>query len=108
MMNRVLENIKAEEIDISNLAASSFGPEIAKNEFENFKKEFQETQSVKIEPKFKGKPEVLGSRAACSLTTLKLDKNFDVKVHGGEELIERGFDEERGMSYYKLFFKEEK
>ena len=108
MMNRVLENVKAEEVDISNLAACSFGPEIAQNEFESFKKEFQDTQSVTIESKFKGKPEALGSRVAGSLTTLKLDKNFDVKVHGGENLIERGFDEERGMSYYKLFFKEEK
>lgn len=60
MMNRVLENVKAEEVDISNLAACSFGPEIAKNEFESFKKEFQDTQSVTIESKFKGKPEGVG------------------------------------------------
>lgn len=108
MMNRVLENVKKEEIEIDNLAMVSFGPDIARNEFESFKNEFQETQGVTIEPIFNGKPEVIGSRAAGSLTTLKLDKNFDVKVHGGEKYIERGFDEEKGLSYYKFYFKEEK
>lgn len=108
MMNRVLDNVKEGEIEINNLATFSFGSDIAKNEFESFKKEFQKTQNVTIESKFTGKPEVLGTRTASSLTTLKLDKNFEVKVHGGDKFIERGFDEEKGMSYYKLFFKEEK
>lgn len=41
------------------------------------------------------------------MTTFKLDENFDVNIHGGELFIERGYDEERGMKYYKLFFNEE-
>lgn len=41
------------------------------------------------------------------MTTFKLDENFDVNIHGGEQFIERGYDEERGMKYYKLFFNEE-
>lgn len=42
------------------------------------------------------------------MTTIKLDKNFDINIHGGEQYIVRGYDEERGMYYYQLFFKEEK
>jgi len=38
---------------------------------------------------------------------LKLDKNFHVYVHGNRQLIEKGFDEEKGMNYYKLFFSNE-
>ena len=38
---------------------------------------------------------------------IKLDKNFHVYVHGRRDLIERGYDEERGMNYYTIFFQEE-
>jgi hypothetical protein len=40
-------------------------------------------------------------------SVLKLDKNFHVYIHGDRELIEKGFDEERGKSFYKIFFDEE-
>jgi hypothetical protein len=40
-------------------------------------------------------------------SVLKLDKNFHIYIHGSRELIERGHDEEKGMDYYKLYFKEE-
>lgn len=36
---------------------------------------------------------------------LKLDKNFHVYVHGSRYYMEKGYDEERDMNYYKLFFK---
>ena len=39
---------------------------------------------------------------------LKLDRNFHVYIHGNREMIERGYDEERSMNYYKLYFEEEK
>ncbi len=39
---------------------------------------------------------------------LKLDRNFHVYIHGNREMIERGYDEERTMHFYKLYFEEEK
>ncbi len=38
---------------------------------------------------------------------LKLDKNFHIYIHGSKEMIERGFDEEKNLNYYKVYFKEE-
>ncbi|WP_262248289.1 nucleoid-associated protein [Parapedobacter soli] len=40
-------------------------------------------------------------------SVLKLDKNFHIYVHGKREYIEKGFDEEKGMNYYKVYFREE-
>lgn len=40
-------------------------------------------------------------------SVIKLDKNFHVYVHGNPNMIEKGFDDERGKFYYKLFFDEE-
>jgi hypothetical protein len=38
---------------------------------------------------------------------LKLDKNFDIYIHGNRELIEKGIDE-NGRKYYKIYYEEEK
>lgn len=40
--------------------------------------------------------------------TIKLDNNFDLRIYGGQELIVRGYDENAGMNYYKVFFEKEK
>lgn len=40
-------------------------------------------------------------------SVLKLDKNFHIYVHGNRDLIEHGYDEERGKRFYKVFFDEE-
>ena len=38
---------------------------------------------------------------------LKLDKNFHVYIHGQKKYIEKGYDSDRDMNYYKLYFREE-
>jgi hypothetical protein len=42
---------------------------------------------------------------------IKLDNNIEIKLHNASEQaqtqIERGFDENKGMYYYKIFFNEE-
>ncbi|MFN6039537.1 MAG: nucleoid-associated protein, partial [Bacteroidota bacterium] len=38
---------------------------------------------------------------------IKLDKNFHIYVHGKHEFIEKGFDEEKGKKFYKLYFDSE-
>jgi hypothetical protein len=40
-------------------------------------------------------------------SVIKLDKNFHIYVHGGEKMIQKGYDPETGMQYYQIFFNEE-
>ncbi|MBC7865580.1 MAG: nucleoid-associated protein, partial [Bacteroidia bacterium] len=40
-------------------------------------------------------------------SVIKLDKNFHIYVHSKHEFIEKGFDEERGMKFYKVYFENE-
>jgi hypothetical protein len=40
-------------------------------------------------------------------SVLKLDKNFHIYIHGGRELIEKGFDEDMNKHYYKIYFDSE-
>lgn len=107
MMNRVVEGLKQESVSIDSVASKAFGPELSTG-FNSFRNEYQETHDVRFDESFQGKPESIKRRAVGTMTTIKLDKNFDVNIHGGEQFIERGYDEERGMKYYKFFFNEEK
>lgn len=42
-------------------------------------------------------------RSIRNITKIRLDSNFEINILGGEENIVRGYDEERGQRYYKLF-----
>ncbi len=77
--------------------------------FMDFQNQFMERNDVEE------MPEEFGISAPAFKATkryirsvIKLDKNFHVYVHGKKEMIERGFDEDRGKHYYKLYFDEEK
>lgn len=37
-------------------------------------------------------------------STIKLDSNFDITIKGRHDLIERGYDDNKGMGFYKLYF----
>jgi hypothetical protein len=37
-------------------------------------------------------------------SVVKLDKNFHVYIHSKHEFVEKGYDEARGMKFYKLYF----
>ncbi|MCU0360781.1 MAG: nucleoid-associated protein [Bacteroidia bacterium] len=37
-------------------------------------------------------------------SVVKLDKNFHIYIHSRHDFVEKGFDEEKGMKYYKLYY----
>ena len=41
-------------------------------------------------------------------SVLKLDRNFSVYIHGNRNFIEKCFDPEKNMNYYKLYYASEK
>jgi len=96
-----------EEVNTKEFASSILEqPELIES-FENYKEQYQEERGVEIQDEFKtAKPAVKAGKKFFK-SVLKLDKNFHIYVHGNPQNIESGFDEERGMKYYKVFFKEE-
>ena len=108
MMNRVLEGMKSENVVLEDLAAHAFGQDVVASGFRAFMEDYEATHDVRFDQSFQSKPEAIKRRATGSMTTIKLDKNFDVNIHGGEQFIELGYDEEKCMRYYKLYFNEER
>lgn len=107
MMNRVVDGLKQDAVSIDSVADMAFGPELSSG-FKSFCNKYQETHEISFDESFQCKPEAIKRRTTGAVTTIKLDKNFYVNIHSGEQYIERGYDEEKGMKYYKLYFNEEK
>ena len=107
-MNRSVEALKKESINVDTFAEQVFDtPEIV-SEFKRYKESYQKERDIEIDDTFETASTAIKRRATGTMTTIKLDKNFDINIHGGEQYIERGYDEKRKMHYYQLFFKEEK
>lgn len=75
--------------------------------FNDFKEQFQQENETIIPENFNISETACKKQMRNFKSVIKLDKNFHIYVHGDSKFIKKGFDEETGMNYYQLFFKEE-
>ena len=108
MMNKVMETLGGENVSLGSIASSAFEQTGTAEAFMTYADEYQVKQEMTFKDSFQGKSEVLGRRKVSAVTRIKLDDNFEINVLGGEKYLESGYDEERGMRYYTLYFKEER
>lgn len=81
-------------------------PEVV-DAFHQFKDFCQNEKSMPLQDSFDISKDAVKAEKKHFKSVLKLDKNFHVYVHGKRQYIEKGFDSERGMKFYKLFFESE-
>lgn len=65
-------------------------------------------QGGNVPQNFTISPNAVKASATALKTTIKLDRNFSISANCRPGLVERGFDEEKGKNYYKLYFDAEK
>ena len=75
--------------------------------FNDFKNHYQAVNQMQIDDRFPISDEAVRREKGRLRSILKLDKNFHVYIHGQRDRVERGYDEARGMHFYKLFFHDE-
>ncbi len=107
-MNRSMEALKGDHVNFDDFAEQVFETPKLVSDFKHYKEIYQKECDIEIDDTFETTPTAIKRRATGKMTTIKLDKNFDINIHGGEQYIVRGYDEARGMHYYQLFFKEER
>ena len=81
-------------------------PEVIQS-FKEFREEYQDNRDVKIDEQFEISSPAVKKQAKIFKSVIKLDKNFHIYIHGNRQLIEKGYDDERDMNFYRVFFKEE-
>lgn len=72
--------------------------------FKDYKKHYKETNAVELDEDFNISQNAVKQEKKKFKSILKLDKNFHVYIHGDRSKIQKGFDQETGMHYYKIFY----
>ena len=75
--------------------------------FKSYKDEFVQETEMNIEDNFDISETAVKKQSKNFKSVIKLDKNFHVYVHGDTKFLEKGFDDEVNMNYYRLYFREE-
>jgi len=73
--------------------------------FNQFKSTYAREYEVDFADDFTISESAVKKQSRSLKSVIKLDKNFDILIHGNRELIEQGNDEKG--KYYKLYYKEE-
>jgi len=98
--------------DNEEFSSTSFNEEVMEkpeliSAFNDYKQQYVAENDLKAEDQFEISKNAFKGTRRYLKSVLKLDKNFHVYIHGKREYIEKGFDEEKGLHYYQLFFEEE-
>jgi len=72
--------------------------------FNDYRKDFNKRMDLTAIDEFEVSPTAVKKNQKYMRSVVKLDKNFHIYIHSKHEFVERGFDEERGLKYYKLYY----
>lgn len=109
IINNTLSEIKSkEEITLKDIKDSVFVDNAVREDLERYIDNYQVENNIILDENSIVEKSAIKGMNYNSILTIKLDKNFDVKIHGGEKYIERGYDDDMKMNYYKLYFRKEK
>ena len=108
LLNKSVEYFRANEsFDKKQFEKEVFDDSGMINAFRKFETSYSEMNDVDISDKFDISTQAVKKQARVFKSVLKLDKNFHVYIHGDKDLIEKGYDERVGKSFYKIYFDEE-
>lgn len=108
LLNRSMKYFKDKEtFDLDEFADEVIGNPQAIESFKNYKQQYEDEYETPIADSFEISNNAVKKQARVYKSVLKLDKNFHIYIHGNKELIEKGFDDDKHMNYYKVYFTEE-
>ncbi len=101
-----------ETVNVHDFKDTIFEEEDHKGLFDTYKKQFEEVNQVLVRNQFLISDAVVKKQKKKIKTEILLDTNIQIKLDidapdAAEEYLERGYDEERKMKYYKVYFNEE-
>lgn len=109
MINRGLKELKSKsEGKLKEISEKVFTEHEIQKDFHRYSENYQVENKLLLDDSFEISKSAMKKKGLGALTTIKLDKNFDIQIHGGDKYIERGYDNDLKMNYYKLYFNQEK
>lgn len=104
ILNKAQEYFKSlERFNETEYENSLFEDDNRRLEFQNYKREYEQSRSVELPDQFDISQPAVRSQSGVFKSVIKLDRNFHIYVHGDREKISRGIDE-TGKKFYKLYY----
>jgi len=102
-----------DSVDYNAFKDELFEEDKQKGMFDDYKKHFETLNEVLIRNNFEVSDVVLKKEKQKIKSIIKLDTNIEIKLDvdapdAASEYLERGYDDEKKMYYYKVYFNEEK
>ncbi len=72
--------------------------------YKEHKEKFDESSNAKTFDGFEIAQSVVKKNNKYAKSTLKLDHNFNIEINGGHDMIENGYDEEKKLKFYKVYY----
>lgn len=108
LLNKSMKYFKEKDsFNIDEFSEEVIGNPKAIQSFKSFSKEYNDEFDAGLDKPFDISNAAVKKQAKIFKSIIKLDKNFHIYIHGNKELIEKGFDEDKSMNFYKVYFKEE-
>ena len=107
---RTIDFFKENEvINVERFAEDVFEDDKHRSQFEDYKKTYASEQDILIRNQFDVAEAVVKKEKKKFKTEIKLDTNIQIKLdidapEAASEYLERGYDEEKKMHFYKVFF----
>jgi hypothetical protein len=102
-----------ETVNIHDFKSAVFEEDIERKElFDDYKKQYEEVNNVLVRNQFAVSEIVLKKQKQKIKTEIKLDTNIQIKIDvdapdASIDYLEKGYDEEKKMKFYKVYFNEE-
>lgn len=110
LIDQVLFAMTIGDTSLEKIADTVFKDKTMKEQFSDFRNKKSLFTDENLSEQFSPTSENIEKQLKKyrNKSKLILDDDFEVLIKKGEENIVKGYDKERGLSYYKLYFKEEK
>lgn len=106
-LNRSVDYFKKHEtFDKQEFETVVFGDIDVIKSFQKFDQTYRQENEVELSDNFEISAQAVKKQARVFKSILKLDRNFDIYIHGNRQLIEQGVDE-NGRKYYKIYYENE-
>jgi len=101
-----------ENLDWNAFADTVFDDEHQKERFQNHKENYEDVKNFEFPDEFKVSVPVLNVQKKKIKSQINLDTNIQIKLNFNnheslERFVEKGYDAERNMSFYKVYFNKE-
>ena len=97
---------KSDTVNITNLESEVFQSQEILDMFEEYRKIYEEREGIKFTEKIAIDKKALN--VSKKIRKIKLDDTVELYLMKTGTFIERGYDDDRGQNFYKLYFNKEK